>query len=213
MRLGQRWPVVSCGNVNSRNKCALHKACSQSNCQYGFQQSCTSVATRLGKMPCAAMASIPRLACTPYQVNVSLATVCSQCKREATRKPDSSACATGTSTRACAMRATFGSNNTLAWSIHARTVAGETVSPYTKGTSLLCQSIRRRWFARIGAVLGQPCFQLFDTCRQQSNLLDQREQHTNQIVLLFVCKARKIRQFLHASHAYTLLIICTIVSG
>ena len=38
---------------------------------------------RLGKSPCSAMASMPRLACPPYQVRVSLATVCSQCSREA----------------------------------------------------------------------------------------------------------------------------------
>ncbi len=86
MRLGHRWPMVSRRNVNSRSKCALHRACSHSSCQYGFHQSCTSTATRLGRMPCSRIASMPRLSCTPYQVQMSLATVCSQCRREATRR-------------------------------------------------------------------------------------------------------------------------------
>ena len=99
MRWVQRWPVVSCTNISSRSKCALHRACTQSSSQYGFQQSCTRTAMLLRKMPCASMAGMQRLACTPYQVSVSLATVCSQCRRAATRRPDSSACATGTAPR------------------------------------------------------------------------------------------------------------------
>jgi len=59
------------------------------------------------------------------------------------------------------MHSTFGSNNTLAWSIHARTVAGETVSPYSWVMSCAlrpsgnnCPSVRCTASARtFGAVL------------------------------------------------------------
>ena len=68
-----------------------------------------------------------RLACTEV-LGAWLAPVCSQCRREATRRPDSSACATGTSINACAIRSMFGRSRALASLIQASTVAGETFS-------------------------------------------------------------------------------------